>query len=59
MLHDSRPSRDSLRCIDLCRVALTVAEAERMHGEALALRNREHGSRIEPTAEEEDGGRSS
>ena len=59
MLNDTRVSRDPFRRFDLCCVALPVAEAECVHGEALVLRDCEHGGRIESAAEEQDGGRSS
>src|ERR1700687_3462002 len=59
MLDDARIPRDLFRRLDLRSVALTVAERERVHGEALVLRDCEHGGRIESAAEEEDGGPSS
>jgi hypothetical protein len=56
---DAGVSRDPFRRFDLRCVALAVTEAECVHGEALVLRDREHGGRIESAAEQEDGGRSS
>src|ERR1700736_4379473 len=56
MPDDARIPRDPLRRLDLHSVALTVAECECVHGEALVLRDCEHGGRIESAAEEENGG---
>jgi len=54
---DAGASRDSLRRVDLSRVALAVPERERVDGKAFASRDREHGRRVEPSAEEDHGWR--
>src|SRR4051794_652370 len=50
-----RPPPRSARPPAARRVALPVAEREGVHAVAVRLGNREHGGRVEPAAQEDDG----
>ena len=51
---DALRLRDALRGLEFDRVALAVAEAQRVGLEALVLRDRQHGGRVESSAQQHD-----